>query len=71
MPASLDWDGNELRLGAFTVAKVKRDGPFWAAEGSKDLGELLNDLWQDVDDAKQDIQAAVRAMLRKQGIHVA
>lgn len=71
MLAKLDWDGNDLKLGPFTVAKVKRQGRFWAADGNKELGELLKDLWQDVEDAKQDIQAEVRAMLRKQGVQVA
>lgn len=68
MPASLEWDGDELKLGPFTVAGVKREGPFWAATGNSGLGDLLKDLWQEAEDAKQDIASAVRSMLREQGV---
>lgn len=71
MPARLEWKGDELKLGPFTVAGVKREGAYWAATGTKALGEILKDLWQEAEDAKQDIATAVRAMLRKRGVEVA
>lgn len=77
MPPRLEWRGRELKLGSFTVATVRpyadpmhRLKGFWECVGNAELGSTLRDVWQEEEDAKQDIRRDVKRILEAQGVEI-
>lgn len=72
MAARLEWKDGSLLLGgcALHICVVDDNGR-WEAYGDASYGPLLHDTWEREADARQDVVAGVRRLLKAAGVEVA
>jgi hypothetical protein len=67
MAATLKWDGDELKLGTTKMAEVAAFGMGKDSFRWRHAAGDWSEFYRDRDDARQDCENAVRALLKKAG----
>lgn len=70
MAAKLEWDGDELKLGRWTLARVGKVLSLGWMYGIPDAESGLHGPYEEPADAQQDAESEVRRLLKDAGIVV-